>query len=559
MKLCMKRKAKLLALPAYTALAFAAALASMPTVAMELDSGNPDMTLRWDNTVKYSASIRAKDADPTLADPFLPGAQGTGDSKFQNKGLNSSRFDLLSELEGKTNDFGFRVSAAAWNDSRYLDQSKFSAYTRETHGRKTELLDAFVSSKFNLGEHATTVRVGQHSNVWGETIFFGDNGIAGLMSPIDVAKALSVPNLRFQEILRPVPQVSGQVQLNSEVSLYSFYQTKWVENRSQGADSYFSPFGMLPGGDITASPLGAFTRSADQNGSNSGQGGLALKIADGDTDYGLYFVRANSKSATTVTQFGSIAGQVAANQGPLPQGTLGSDGFYRKYHNGITSIGASANRSIGKFNYGIEASVRNNQDLLSLNAYDMGAGAKYATGKTFHLNLSAFGTSMGKTALWNDALLIGEVAFNRVLSVKENADTLSGCMPALVPPLGMGGVCAPNGTRDSTRMQVLFEPVWFQAFDGVDIRMPMGLSYQFKGSRNMVGPAPMTDGGGSVNIGVSGSYLDVWRFGISRMHYLGDTKPLFGGVAPGNFTQQFNYGQPFGDRDYTSLYVTRTF
>lgn len=536
MTLCIKRKMKLQSLPAYTALAFAAALASMPTVAMELDSGNPDMTLRWDNTVKYSAAKRTKDASPTLS--TLPSAFNVeaGDANFPKSGQISNRFDLLTELEGKSDNYGFRISAAAWNDSNYLN-SKFSQYTQDTHGRKQELKDAFVSTRFNLGEHSTTVRLGQHSVQWGESIFFGDNGIGGVMSPIDTAKALSVPNLRFQEILRPVPQVSGQFQVDEAMSIYSFYQPKWVESREQGYDSYFAPFNMLSGGPTKLIPIPVapyaypISRLATQDAKNSGQWGLSLKLSSEETDYGFYYVRSNSKEAQSVTSLG-----------PLPGNQFGPTAFYSKYHSGVTTVGASANRSIGKFNYGIEASVRDNQDLLSVNAYDAGAGAKYATGKTFHLNVNAFGTSMGRTALWSDAILIGEFAFNRVLSVKENADTLSG-----------------NQTRDTKRVQVLFEPVWYQAFDGVDIRMPVGYNYSLKGSRNVVGPAPMPDGGGAINIGLSGSYMDVWRFGVNKTHYTGKSKPLAGANETVENAAQFNYGQYFKDRDYVSVYATRTF
>lgn len=538
------------------ALALAAMLAPTPALAFDIDTGNPDFALRWDNTVKYSVGRRLHDANPALANDVN---LGDGDTNFRNKGLASSRFDLLTELEGSYSNMGFRLSAAAWNDARYLRANanntagalgpgisavnsteiaapnQFSPYTRKTHGRDAELLDAFASVKMDLGGHAATVRVGQHTVVWGESLFFGDNGIAGAMSPVDVAKALSVPNLRFQEILRPVPQVSGQYQIDSGLTVYGYYQAKWVESRSQGAGSYLSPLDFQAGGNLLFTQNGPFARTPTRNGKDSGQGGVSLRYRGEDTDYGLYLVRFNSKNSTTVTN-------------PV------TSSFYETHHNGITSVGVSANRSVEKFNLAFEASYRRNQDLLSLNAYDVGGGAQYATGNTFHLNLSAFGVGLGKTALWDDASLVGEYAYNRVLRVTKNADTLSGCQPTFVP----GSACQPNGTRSSSRLQVLFEPVWFQALPGVDLRMPIGLSYQFKGSRNMVGVAPMADGGGSFNLGVSGNYLDVWRFGINWTHYFGKADPLFGLVS-GSGTPKFNYGQVFRDRDFVSIYLTRTF
>ncbi len=41
-----------------------ALLAAPAAQAIEIDTGNPDWTLRWDNTVKYSLMQRLKDASP---------------------------------------------------------------------------------------------------------------------------------------------------------------------------------------------------------------------------------------------------------------------------------------------------------------------------------------------------------------------------------------------------------------------------------------------------------------------------------------------------------------
>jgi hypothetical protein len=528
-----------------------------PAMALQFDTGNPDFKLRWDNNVKYSSAYRLRDADPALAsDPN----QGDGDTNFRQRGLISNRLDLLSEVEGSFGAVGARVSGAAWYDTVYnrgnqnntgglfgpgtslvnstevANANEFTPYTRATHGRKGELLDAFVSTKLDLGGHATTVRLGQHTVVWGETLFFGDNGIAGAMSPVDVAKALSVPNLRFQEILRPVPQVSGQFQVNSDITAYAFYQLSWRENRSQGSGSYFSPVDFQAGGNlIFTGPGTVLTRGGTHKGKDGGQGGLSLRLRGDDMDYGLYAVRFNSKNPAIVTDFA--------------HGT-----FYDNYHNGINVFGASANRSLGSFNYAVEASIRHNQDLLSPNAYDFGTGPSYGVGKTAHINVSAFGSNLGKSMLWDDAMLLVEAAYSRVLSIQRGADTLSGCGPALVP----NSVCLPtNGTRDAYRFQALFEPAFYQALPGVDLRVPMGVGYQPRGSRNMVGPAPFAENGGSFNIGLSGSYLDVWRAGLSYTRFFGRRSTVFTPV--GAATSVWNYGQVFGDRDYLSFNFTRTF
>jgi hypothetical protein len=55
---------------------------------------------------------------------------------------------------------------------------------------------------------------------------------------------------------------------------------------------------------------------------------------------------------------------------------------------------------------------------------------------------------------------------------------------------------------------------------------------------------------------VSGSYLDVWRAGLSFNHFYGARAPLFN-VNSGPTT--WNYKQYFGDRDFLSLNFSRTF
>jgi hypothetical protein len=541
---------------AVVAAATMACMAAGPVLAVDIDTGNPDFKLRWDNTVKYSAAYRLHDASATLlSDPN----QDDGDANFRKPGFISNRLDLLSEMEGSTGDYGFRISGAGWYDSVYnranenntagefgpgtsgvnsseiSSPTQFTPYTRRINGKEAELLDAFVSAKFDLGGHAATVRLGQHSLVWGETLFFGDNGIAGAMSPINVAKAVSVPNLRFQEILRPVPQMSGQFQIDSNITAYGYYQFHWLPSQGQGSGSYFSPLDFIPGGNLVLTPAGDYTRGATQDGKNSGQGGLSLRIRGDDIDYGLYAVRFNEKTPTTTLS-------------PLT-GT-----FYDHYHNGITTFGASANKSVGLFNFAAETSVRWNQDLLSPNAYDVGGGPQYAVGRTAHLNVSAFGSDLGKSSLWDDATLLAEVAYTRVLSITRNADTLSGCQPAAFP----GSVCQPNGTRSAWKSQFLFEPVYYQALPGVDLRVPIGLSYVPKGSRNMVGAAPLAQDGGSFNIGVSTSYLDVWRAGLSVTHFFGASGVAYNTISAAG-TSLLNYRQYFADRDYVALNITRTF
>lgn len=91
-------------------IAIAAAL-MVPSLAgaFEVDTGNEDLTVRWDNTIRANVSIRAEAQDKDiLANPNYD----DGDRNF-DQGHMFARVDLLSEFDVVwKRSVGFRVSAA---------------------------------------------------------------------------------------------------------------------------------------------------------------------------------------------------------------------------------------------------------------------------------------------------------------------------------------------------------------------------------------------------------------------------------------------------------------
>jgi len=206
------------------AVVVAAMLASGGAAAFQIDTGNPDLTVSWDNTLKYSAAWRVRSVDGAVADNSLGPQANTNDGDLNfGKGLISNRLDLLSELEFRyRKDFGFRVSGAAWYDdvysrrndnpgalggalvnSRSVGYDEFTRDTARLHGRKAELMDFFGYANLTPGDLNVNVKGGRFTQLYGESLFFGNNGIAGAQTPLDLVKALSVPNSQFKEIARP--------------------------------------------------------------------------------------------------------------------------------------------------------------------------------------------------------------------------------------------------------------------------------------------------------------------------------------------------------------------
>lgn len=523
--------------------------------AFELDSGNPDLRMRWDNTLKYSSAWRVEGQSDKLTQGQTSLNLDDGDRNF-GKGLISSRLDLLSEFDITYQNVGARVSGAAWYDDVYNKQTDntapdrinslsgdhFDGDTRDLHGRKAGLLDAFIFGKTEIAGRAVSGRVGQYAMQWGESLFYGANGIAGGMAPIDVVKSLSVPNTQFKELIRPVKQMSGQFQLTPEVSLGAYYQFEWEANRLPASGSYFSTddyFGdgnqrlyvgapVMPGGE----PL-AFYHGQDKDAKNSGQGGLQLRIRSETVDWGLYAIRFHDKSPQLNVR------PDFANVNPVT-GNAGE--YYWVYPEGIEAVGGSFSLTQGNYNIAGEISTRWHQPLASTTQRALlpGEGVNnendplYATGHTLHANLSWL-ASLEPSLVAQEASFMGEVAWNRTLSVTRSPDAVD-----------------PNATRDAWSMRTVYEPMYRQAFSGMDISVPMGASYTH-GNSSALGSGFGVNNGGDLNIGIKGNYLNAWNLGLTYTHYYGPESTFLD--ANSNYT----YGQTMKDRDFVSFSVSRTF
>jgi hypothetical protein len=533
-------------------------LPNMSAQAFQFDTGS-DIEVRWDNTLKYSNAWRIKDQhDKLIADPNLD----DGDRNF-DQGLISNRVDLLSELDVRYQDLGFRVSGAAWYDDVYnksndndspdtanafsVDHDEFTDDTRDLHGRDAEFLDAFVYGKFAIGEEMWGVaRLGQHALLYGESLFFGNNGIAAAQQPIDAVKALSVPNSQFKELGLPVKQISGQLQLTPNFSVGAYYQFEWERTRIPGAGSYFSPADLLDeGGEriILATvpgvgPVASFYRGKDIEARDSGQGGIQLRYRSDalDTDFGLYAVRYHDKNFQVQVRPG-------ANVGPGQPGDKQGE-YMLVFPEDIKAYGFSANRGIGNANVGFEASIRQDAPLVSLTVADLSALAPVAVGDNDHNPLYAIGNTahaqinminvLPTGTFWDSATILAELAWNRTLSVDKNRESLD-----------------PNATRDATAMRVVFTPTYFQVLDGLDLSVPMGFGYGIDGRSSAVGGFSQAKGG-NYNIGIAGDYLKSINFSLSYNGYFGPSAPInIGGIK--------TYEQTNADRDFIAFSVSHTF
>lgn len=534
-------RARLFGRPTRLALAACACLHGAAH-AMPIDVGNPDVKLRWDNTIKYSSAFRVNGrSEVVMADARTD----DGDRNF-GRGLISNRLDLLSELDASYKNFGARVSAAAWYDTVYnrgndndspttsnnvsVPYNEFPGATRDRMGRKAEVLDAFLFAKGSLGDMAGTVRLGRHALVFGETLFFGANGIASAQGPIDLVKLLSVPSSQFKEVLRPVEQLSGQLQLTPKLSASAYYQLKWQKSVIPPAGSYQSTSDIAGEGAESAGP---FLRGADIKPRNSGQGGLQLRYrTDYDVEWGLFAARYHDKTPNFYLT--------------LDPATFAPANLIHAYAEGIKSYGGSFSTTVGDFNIAGEVSVRDNVPLVSdpqvviAGAADNRDSPAYAVGRTAHAQVSAV-YLLQTTPLWQGGVFLAEIAWNRRLSISRNPAALD-----------------PNTTRDALAFRVVLSPTYYQVLPGLDVSVPIGLGYNPKGkSSALFAFNGGVEHGGDFSIGITGEYEQTWQFGLNYVHYIGREQSFL--IPPNDNAAFLSYGQPLRDRNFLSLNVKRTF
>jgi hypothetical protein len=494
--------------------------------------------------------------------------QDAGDRAF-SRGLISNRFDVLSEMDVVYKAWGVRVSGAGWYDDVYNKDNdndspsttntlskpydEFTEDTRDLHGRDAEILDAFVFGKQDMGSSTVSFRAGQYTMQWGESLFFGNNGIAGGMAPIDVVKLLSVPNTQFKELIRPVPQVSGQFQIGSRFSVGVYYQFGWEETRLPAVDSYFGNIDIVgTGGErlFAGPPLmpggspAAFFRGNDLEADDSGQGGIQVRYRLGEYDFGLYALRYHDKAPQLYGRLSVVdtpGGPVVldpANFNPVT-GKIGE--YFLVYPENIEAYGMSTTTTFGIVNLAAEVSIRHNTPLVSdLQVTVPGVRADnddnplYAVGDSFHAQVSWL-ASMEPSFIANEADFLGEIAYNRRTHISDNPGALS-----------------PNTTKDAWGLRMVYEPKYRQVFSGVDLSVPVGLAYFPEGTSSVVGSFG-PDQGGDMNIGLKITYLDVWRCGLTYTHYYGSSGTF---LDRNNF---FSFKQSYADRDFVALSIYRTF
>jgi hypothetical protein len=537
--------------------------AALPSAALPIDTGNPDLTLRFDNEVRYNAGWRMQGIDPRMSfsNPGVPVFSAVGDNQFDKGDMILNRFDLLSELDLVYKErSGLRVSAAAWGDSTYHRHIKapdafepvvaafyqngdYANYTyRYIHGPSGEILDAFAFTSFDVGGTTTSLKLGRHNVYWGNSLFpqSAQSSIAFSQGALDNQKAAVSPGVETKELFLPQNQLTGTLTLNPEWTVYGQYSFEWRPTRFPEGATYYEYFlGAFfgPNGPAVAPTI---HRPKD----SGGDLGLMVKYNPaswGGANIGLAYREFYEKIAGAFysPDFGQTLGQ--------------------SYNDQKTKlIGLSAERNFGNINVGAELTYRMNTTLKTASGVQALLDSdRPARGDAIGFLVNAI-TLLPRTALWEGGELAAELAYNKIQRVSFNpglnavgagATGNSVGTPGGYQVVGSpfctnaAGAFGQGGAREGciTKkgawiISANFQPRWPQALAGVDLSAPIFVSYGISGNANS---ATMSAGQVVYQIGLQ---ADVYQKYVVKLAYTGghsrsETTPSGGLTGSGTWWQ----------------------
>lgn len=503
-----------------------AVVCSSAAMAGEIDTGNPDINVRWDNTVRYNLGTRMEGQDARILNNT---SYDESDSKFGKGNVVTNRIDLLSELDlSYKKMFGARVSAAGWYDQAYDNRSVTSpaggmtsyynneynsTVSRYVNGPSGEFLDAFVWSNFNLGAVPVNVKLGRHSMAWGEGLLIGAHAVSYSQAPIDGAKAVSSPGIETKEVFLPVNQLSFKAQLTNDLTLAGQYMLEWKPTRVPNPGTYLSNGDTMPSVDrVGITPtFGAPNVGAMEPTQNANWGLSArLNVEAINSTIGLYYRQFSDYNPGAV-EYMSFTQLVPGN----PATTVPAS-FRFNYQPDVKQISLSLARSIGPVSFGSELSLRQNGALVGtgISAVDH----QGPRGDTLHAVVNGV-YLLPKTSFWDTGSLIGELAYSRLQNITANENLYKGVGTTNCKNVSVVGAAAGSGdvsdgcaTNDFLQMAVNFTPQYLGIFPSWDLDLPLTINYGIRGNAPSVGGG--SEGVLSWSIGAKLTYMAKHEFSL---------------------------------------------
>ncbi|WP_313054242.1 DUF1302 domain-containing protein [Pseudomonas lopnurensis] len=517
------------------ALAIAVLGAGGGVSAKEFDLGNPDWRLRWDNTVRYNLGIRMEDQDRKIMNTPTT---DESDGKFDKHDIVTNRLDLLTEIDLSYQYlFGARVSAAAWYDHAYRDHdvdSNIPGYStsydgdryssevkRYVHGPSGEILDAFVWTNLDIGPVPLNIKVGRHTNYWGEGLLFGAHAVSYSQAPSDGVKAVTSPGIETKEVFLPVGQISMKAQLTDSLSVAAQKYFEWEPTRMPYGGTFFGPADpFFEGPDRFPLPPGFnLPRLDSKKGRDSANWGVMAKlnVEQIESTFGAYY-----------REFDDYQAWLA------PELVAAPDGYYRLvYPRDVKLYGLSFSRIFNSVSVGMDLSYRKNGALNATGVSPI--DHEGPRGDTIHFVANAV-YGVPRNFISNNATLTAEFAYSHLDKVTKHrelykGDGYVGCTDVRNSGLP-GGKEDGCSTDDYYAIAVNYTPQYLSVLPSWDLDVPLTINYGIHGNAATAGGG--SEGALSWSVGAKMTYIQRHEFSLRYADTSAQEKTLANGGVGGN-------------------------
>lgn len=530
------------------ALAGAGMLFACPSArAFNLYNGNDygnNLEVNLQITLSYSGFYRVNDPSAVLAGPGNPNGND-GDANFRH-GIVGNLIEAIPVLDLRDGDYGAHVSGEFFLNTPYLGTNRnnqpatvnpysiakntdFTSATRNVNGENARLLTAFVYAQHTFADdQLISLKFGRQTLMWGSSLYFASDGIAGGMAPIDVIAALDEANPQARETYMPTGQAVVTYSPVHDLTFQGFYQFEWAPYSLQGVGAYFSSTDVLDKGGqrIIAAPDTYFFRTKDiRPPIDNGEFGASVQATVGSYDFGLYALRFDSKTPQVYTY---LSGTVTPTPSSYSIGT-----YKLVYPRDIQLYGASFDTVWGAVNVAGEISGRRNQPLVSKGIVVLPGGNPggasndplYAVGDTVDAQISETYVTSSLPLDPGGMTISGEAIWNHLIDVTENRAML-----------------ATGHQASAAAFDVEFEPSYYDVLPNLEVQFPVSITYDFLGRSLM--DSSVYHGVGNFTAGVAATYQANWVASLTYKDYLGRPDPTANGLA---------------DRGYISLNLQHTF
>jgi len=468
-------------------------LSTGPAVAATFDAG--DATLDWTNDVQAVGLFQQRSV-------LIPSAYGAVPG-YATRWGSAGRADWISKLDLSEDGLGFQLSGAVSAGGLYqtidpgasmlalvrYSNSPTSLVPVSTQIRHQEFepLDAYFHDDLTLGtDQHLTLRIGRHVLIWGQSLFFPQNGVAAGQAPIDDTRWAPAASYSGADYFRPVGQVSANWQIADGVSLEAYWQFEYRPSHIAEIGDYARPTAVLSSASQSVYGATLYLPRSISPPTPLDQTGAALDWQVGDVDLGIYGERYTAKTPTIDLQQGN-----------------GFGSYTLIYPSGIDLLGIGLSRRVGDVDLGLEFSGRHGMPLVTAAS----TSDRLPTGDTLHLNANWQYTTPPLPVIGAGALWSGEIALNEVARATDTTDLL------------------PGRTRFAAAFRTTIEPTFYQILPRIDLSVPLGFGYGLIG-RSEIDPS-MTNGVGTLQAGIALHFDQTWRTTLDATHYIGAERALY--------------------------------